>query len=171
MRKVFLLSIAVLGMSIGIKAQKFAYIDSEYILKNIPAYEAAKQQLDQYAAEWQKEIEKYYAEIDKMYKDYQSEKVLMTEDMKKKREDEILQKEKEAKELQKKYFGPEGELYKKRQELMKPIQDEIYNAVKEIANEGNYDMIFDVADKTILLYTNPKYDKSDEVLKKLGYKN
>lgn len=172
MKKIFMLIIAgVTFLVVNVDAQKFAYIDSEYILKNIPAYEAAKQQLDQYAAEWQKEIEKMYSEIDKMYKDYQSEKVLMTEDMKKKRQDEILQKEKEAKELQKKYFGVEGELYKKRQELMKPIQDDIYNAVKEIAKEGNYDMIFDVADKTILLYTNPKYDKSDEVLKKLGYKN
>ena len=170
MNKLFMLMSFVAGV-FQIYAQKIAYIDSEYILKNIPAYESAKQQLDQYAVEWQKEIEKLYAEIDKMYKDYQAEKVLMTEDMKKKRQDEILQKEKEAKELQKKYFGVEGELYKKRQELMKPLQDEIYNAVKEIADEAGYDIIFDVADKTIMLYTNPKYDKSDEVLKKLGYKN
>lgn len=151
-------------------SQKFAYIDSEYILKNIPAYDAAKQQLDQYSAQWQKEIEKIYAEVDKMYKDYQAEKVLLTTEMKKKRQQAIIDKEKEAKDLQKHYFGVEGELYKKRQELIKPLQDNIFDAVKEIASEGNYDVIFDVADKAILLYTNPKYDKSDDVLKKLGYK-
>ncbi len=105
-----------------------------------------------------------------MYKDYQAEKVLLTEDMKNKRQQAILDKEKEAKDLQKNYFGVEGELYKKRQELVKPLQDDIFNAVKEIATEGNYDMVFDISDKTILLYTNPKYDKSDDILKKLGYK-
>lgn len=169
MKKIILILTAII-FSISGFSQKFAYIDSDYILKNIPAYDAAKQQLDQYSAQWQKEIEKVYGEVDKMYKNYQAEKVLLTEDMKKKRKKAIIDKEKEAKNLQKHYFGVEGELYKKRQELIKPLQDDIFNAVKDIATEGNYDMIFDVSDKAILLYTNPKYDRSDDILKKLGYK-
>ncbi len=169
MKKIIFLLTAII-LSVSGFSQKFAYIDSQYILKNIPAYDAAKQQLDQYSAQWQKEIEKVYAEVDKMYKDYQAEKVLLTSDMQKKRQQAIIDKEKEAKDLQKHYFGVEGELYKKRQELIKPLQDDIFNAVKDIATEGNYDIIFDVADKTILLYTNPKYDRSDDILKKLGYK-
>ena len=104
-----------------------------------------------------------------MYKDYQADKVLLTDDMKKKRQGGIIKKDKEIKDLQRKYFGVEGELFKKRQELIKPIQDDIFSKVKEVAGDGGYDMIFDVADKTILLYTNPKYDKSDDVLKKMGY--
>lgn len=151
--------------------QKFAYVDSDYILKNIPSYEAAQAQLDQASVQWQKEIEALYSEIDKMYKDFQAEKVLLTEEMKTKKEEEIIKKEKDAKDLQKKYFGKEGELYKKRQELVKPLQDDIFNAVKELATEGNYAVIFDVAGGITMLFTDPKYDMSDEVLKKLGYKN
>jgi len=151
-------------------SQRFAYVDTDYILKNIPAYQAAQNQLDNQAKQWQKEIEEIYAKIDKMYKDYQAEKVLLTADMRTKRENEIIAKEKEAKALQKQYFGQEGELFKKRQELIKPIQDDIFNAVKEIAAEGNYAVIFDSAGGLSMLYTDPKYDKSDEVLEKLGYK-
>jgi outer membrane protein len=151
--------------------QKFAYVDSDYILKNIPSYEAAQAQLDQSSVQWQKEIEALYSEIDKMYKDFQAEKVLLTEEMKTKKEEEIIKKEKDAKDLQKKYFGKEGELYKKRQELVKPLQDDIFNAVKELATEGNYAVIFDIAGGITMLFTDPKYDMSDEVLKKLGYKN
>ncbi|MBN1186897.1 MAG: OmpH family outer membrane protein [Bacteroidales bacterium] len=152
-------------------AQKFAYVDSEYILANIPAYKAAQDKLDEISADWQKEIEQKYQEVEKMYKDYQSEKVLLSEEMKAKKEEEIVQKEKQVKDLQKKYFGQEGELYKKRQELVKPIQDEVYNAVKEIAIEGGYAIIFDTAGGPNILYSNPKNDKSDMVLEKLGYKN
>ncbi|MBI4646318.1 MAG: OmpH family outer membrane protein [Bacteroidia bacterium] len=151
-------------------AQKFAFVDTEYILSNIPAYQAAQDQLDQLSVQWQKEIEGIYAEIDKLYKDFQAEKVLLTEEMRVKREEEIVVKEKQAKDVQKKYFGKEGELYKKRQELVKPLQDEVYNAVKELATEGNYDVIFDTAGGANMLYTNAKYDRSDEVLQKLGYK-
>lgn len=167
---ILILSVFVISLSSSF-AQKYAFVDTEYILGNIPAYESAQDQLDQLSVEWQKEIENIYAEIDKMYKDFQAEKVLLTEEMKRKREDEIINKEKEAKEVQKKYFGREGDLYKKRQELVKPIQDEIFNAVKEIAIEGNFAVIFDTAGSVSMLYTDPKYDKSDKVLEKLGYKN
>lgn len=167
--------ISILGLVIMITttglAQKFGFVDSEYILKNIPAYEAAQDQLDQMSVDWQKEIEGLYGDIDKMYKDFQAEKVLLTEEMKIKRENEIINKEKEVKELQKQYFGKEGELYKKRQELIKPIQDDVYNAIKEISTEGSYAIIFDTASGASIMFSDPKYDKSDEVLTKLGYKN
>ena len=165
-----LFSILLLGTGMGL-AQKYAFVDTEYILDRIPAYKAAQDQLDKMARDWQEEIETLYGGIDKMYKDFQAEKVLLTEDMKTKKEEEIITKEKEAKELQQQYFGRDGNLFDKRQELIKPIQDEVYRAVKEIASEGNYAVIFDTASGANMLYTNPKYDKSDEVLEKLGYKN
>lgn len=171
MRKLFSIVLLALVCSISGMAQKFAFVDTDYILNNIPSYKAAQEQIDKLSADWQKEIEAKYAEIDKMYKAFQSEKVLLSEEMKTKREDEIVKKEQEAKELQKKYFGKEGALYKKQQELVKPIQDEIYNAVKEISSEQGYAVIFDTAAGMGMLYTNPKNDKSDEVLQKLGYKN
>ncbi len=152
-------------------AQKFAFVDSEYILSNIPSYKSAQEQLDKISAEWQKEIEVKYADIDKMYKAFQSEKVLLTDEMKTKREDEIVKKEQEVKDLQKKYFGRDGSLFKKRQELVKPIQDQVYNAVKEISIEQGFAVIFDTASNPSIMYSNPKNDKSDEVLQKLGYKN
>ncbi len=172
MKKNLVLSIIV-GMiaTIATAQQKIGYVDTDYILKNIPAYQAAQAQLDKISADWQKEIENIYAQIDKMYRDFQAEKVLLTEEMKIKRENEIIAKEKEAKDLQKKYFGKDGELFKKRQELVKPIQDEVFNAIKDIAVQGNYGIIFDTAGNANMLYTDPKLDKSDEVLKKLGYKN
>lgn len=172
MKTKMILMLMVLSTSTVMFAQsKLGYVDTDYILKNIPAYQAAQAQLDRIAADWQKEIEAVYGQIDKMYKDFQAEKVLLTEEMKTKRENDIINKEKEAKELQKKYFGKDGDLYKKRQELVKPVQDEVFNAVKEIATEGNYAIIFDTAGNLNMLYTDPKLDKSDEVLKKLGYKN
>jgi outer membrane protein len=155
----------------SLHAQKFAYVDTDYILKSVPKFESAQEQLDIMAKEWQSEIEAKYAEIEKLYKEYQAEKVLLTEDMKLKREEEIVQMEKSVKKLQNKYFGQEGELFKKRQELIKPIQDDVFNAVKEIAVDGNFDFIFDAAGGTNMLYSDPKYDKSDLVLEKLGYKN
>jgi outer membrane protein len=150
-------------------AQKFAFVNTEYILKKIPSYKAAQEQIDKLAAQYQKEIEDRYAEIEKMYQDFQAEKVLLTEEMRKKREDEIITKERQTKELQMKYFGRDGMLFKKREELTKPIQDQVFNAVKEIATEGGYAVIFDEASSPNMLYTNPRYDKSEEVLQKLGY--
>jgi outer membrane protein len=152
-------------------AQKYAFVDTEYILNRIPSYKAAQDQLDKLASDWQEELETQYGEIEKMYKDFQAEKVLLTDEMKIKKEEEIVNREKEVKQLQQTYFGRDGNLFKKRQELIKPIQDEVYQAVKEIAAEGNYAVIFDTASGANMLYTNPKYDKSDDVLEKLGYKN
>lgn len=152
-------------------AQKYAYVDTEYILNNIPAYETAKIQLDDLAAAWKKEIDQKKAEIDKMYADYQAERILLTEELRAKREQEIMQKEREMRDLQQKYFGKDGMLFKKREELIKPLQNDIYNAIKEIAQEGSFAVIFDTANSPNMIYTDPRYDKSDDVLKKLGFKN
>jgi outer membrane protein len=171
MKKLFSIVLLAVTFSLPGVAQKFAFVDTDYILNNIPSYKAAQEQIDKLSADWQKEVEAKYTEIDKLYKSFQSEKVLLSEEMKSKREDEIVKKEQEAKDLQKKYFGKDGSLFKKRQELVKPIQDEIYNAVKEISVEQGFAVIFDTAAGTGMLYTNPKNDKSDEILQKLGYKN
>ncbi len=157
-------------MSFTANAQKYAYVNTEYILENIPDYKAAQQALDNLSLTWQKEIEDKYAIIDKLYKTYQAEQVLLTEEMKKRRQDEITQKEKDVKDLQKQRFGYEGDLFKKKQELVKPIQDKIYNAVKKMATDQSYAVIFDKSSDLIMLYTNPKYDKSDAILLALGYK-
>jgi len=171
MKKLFLIAtMIVLTMSVT-QAQKFAYVDSDYILENIPDYTTAQELLNTKSVEWQKEIEVKFAEVDKLYKAFQTDVVLLPEDMKKKRRDEIEKKEKEAKELQKKYFGKDGELAKKRAELVKPIQDKIYNAIEEYSNEKGIDIIFDkVSSSTGILFANAKLDKSDEILVKLGYK-
>ncbi|MCF8359938.1 MAG: OmpH family outer membrane protein [Prolixibacteraceae bacterium] len=150
-------------------AQKYAYVDTEYILENIPAYQAAQEQLEQLSGQYQKELETIQAELEQMYNDFRAEAVLLSDEMKRKREDVIVSKEKEYRSLQQKYFGPEGDLFKKRQGLVKPIQDDIYNAVKEIASDGNYGVIFDKAGGLSMLYTDPKYNLSNQVLEKLGY--
>lgn len=151
-------------------SQNFAYVDTEYILENIPDYKDAQEELDKLSIEWQKQLERRYAEIDKMYKNYQAEQILLTEDMKTKREDEIIKKEKEAKEYQKQKFGVDGELFQKRKELVKPVQDKVYNAIAELANYKKLGVVFDKSSGLTMLYTNPKYNLSDDVLKKLGYK-
>lgn len=152
-----------------VQAQKFAYVDTEYILGNIPDYKEAQAELDKLSIEWQKQLERQYSEIDKMYKNYQAEQILLTEDMKTKREGEIIKKEKEAKEYQKQKFGVDGELFKKRQELVKPVQDKVYQAVQDVAVAGGLDIVFDKSSGLTMLYSNSKYNKSDAVLKKLGY--
>jgi outer membrane protein len=156
--------------AIDASAQKYCYVSTQYILDNIPDYKTAQQQLDALSNQWQKEIEDKYAIIDKLYKTYQSEQILLTEEMKKKRQDEIMTKEKDVKDLQKQRFGYEGDLFKKKQELVKPIQDKIYNAVKKLATDQSYAVIFDKSSDLTMLYTNPKYDKSDDILLALGYK-
>jgi outer membrane protein len=148
-------------------AQKYAFVDSEYIRKNIPAFTTAQEQLDKLSKQWEKEVADGYAVVEQMYKSYQSESVLLSQDMKTKREEAIIAKEKEMKDLQNKYFGVEGDLFKKRQELVKPIQDEILKAIKD----GSYAVIFDTAAGGNILFANPKFDISDQVLEKLGYKN
>lgn len=149
-------------------AQRFAYVDTEYILDMMPAYRSAQKQLDQLSEDWQKEIEKKQLNIDKMYKDYQSEQVLLTEDLRKKREQEIRDKEKELRDYRNQKFGYEGDLFKKRQELIKPIQDKVFDAVQKIAKQSALDFIFAKSGELIMLYTNARYDKSDEVLTELG---
>lgn len=169
--KKIILSIVVLFTFVAFaNAQKYGFIDSEYIMENIPAYTAAQEQLNQLSSQYQKELEGMHAEVEQMYQDFQAESVLLSEDMKRKREDVIVTKEKEYKKLQRKYFGPSGDLFKKRQGLVKPIQDDIFNAVQEIASDGSYAVIFDKAGGATLFFTNPRYDLSDKVLQKLGYK-
>lgn len=170
MRKIILIAGILIATNVATFAQKFAYVDTEYILGQIPEYKAAQAELDKISVQWQKEIEAKYAEIDKMYKAYQAEQILLTEDMKKKREGDIVSKEKEAKDLQKLRFGVDGELFKKRQELVKPIQDKVYGAIKSIAEKGTYSIIFDKSSDLTMLYASSKLDKSDAVLEQMGYK-
>jgi outer membrane protein len=169
MKKVILILAALLSMSVAALAQKIGYVDTEYILNQIPEYKAAKSELDKTSGDWQKEIEQKYAEIDKLYKAYQAEQILLTDDLRKKRENEIINREKEAKDLQKQRFGVDGDLFKKRMELVKPIQDKVYNAIKTVAEKAGIAIIFDKASDMMMLYANPKYDKSDDVLTFLGY--
>ncbi len=171
MKKIALLSVLVILTSVVAVAQKYAFVDSEYIRKNIPAFNAAQEQLDKLSKQWEKEVSDGYAVVEQMYKSYQSESVLLSQEMKSKREEAIVTKEKEIKDLQNKYFGMEGDLFKKREELVKPIQDEILKAIKEIAVDGSYAVIFDTSTGGNILFANPKYDLSDQVLQKLGYKN
>ncbi len=151
------------------QAQKIAYVDTEYILGNIPEYKNAQTQLDDLSNKWQKEIETRFAEIDKLYKTYQADATMLPEEMKRKRENEIIAKEKDVKDLQKKRFGQSGDLFKKRQELIKPIQDKVYNAIEAISNQENIGIVFDKSTGATMIYTNNKYDISDIVLGKLGY--
>jgi outer membrane protein len=158
-------------LAVSSYAQKYAFIDTDYIMNNIPSYKAAQDELDKLSQQYESEVKSLYDEIDNLYREYQAEKVLLTEEVKSKREEEIVNKERDAKKMQNDYFGQEGLLFKKRQELVKPIQDEVYNAVKEIANESGYAVVFDIASGPSLFYRNPRYDISDEVLQRLGYKN
>jgi outer membrane protein len=171
MKKIGILSVLLILTSAMAIAQKYAFVDSEYIRKNIPAFTTAQEQLDKLSKQWEKEVADGYAVVEQMYKTYQNESVLLAPDMKTKREETIIAKEKEMKDLQNKYFGMEGELFKKREELVKPIQDEILKAIKEIAVDGSFAVIFDTAAGGNILFANPKFDISDQVLEKLGYKN
>lgn len=163
------MTVLVFAFAIHASAQKYALVDMEYILKNIPSYEMANEQLNQVSQRWQKEVEEKAKQAEQLYKDYQSNMVFLTEDMKTKKEEEILAKEKEVNELRRNYFGPEGELFKKRESLMKPIQDDIYNAVKKISEEKGYMMILDRASSSSIIFASPRIDISNEVLAKLGY--
>lgn len=151
------------------RAQKFALIDMEYVLKNIPAYERANEQLNQVSKKWQAEVEALNTEASTMYKNYQNEVVFLSQEQKKTKQEQIMQKEEEASDLKQKYFGPQGELFKKRESLMSPIQEEIYNAVKEISELRGYSLVLDRASDTAIIFGSPKIDISNEVLAKLGY--
>ena len=167
--KKILLSLALLVVAISASAQKFALIDMEYILKNVPAYERANEQLNQVSKKWQAEVEALNTESATMYKNYQNEVVFLSEEQKKTKQDAIMKKEKEASELKRKYFGPEGELFKKRTALIAPLQEEIYNVVKEISELRGYSLVLDRASDTGIIFASPKIDISNEVLQKLGY--
>jgi len=165
MKKILLTAAIVLGAGYMVNAQKYCVIDSKYILDKVPDYTEAQKQLDAISDGWQKEVDAKMQNVDQMYKSYQAERPMLSEDARKKREDEIVAKEKEAKDLQKKYFGYEGELFKKRQALVKPVQDKVYNAVTQYANQRGYDIVYDKAGGITIFYANPTLDKSDEVLK------
>jgi outer membrane protein len=167
MKKLLFILVAVLATT-QIQAQRYCVIDSKYILDNLPEYKQAQTKLDEASAVWQKEIDAKLQDVDRMYKSYQAEQVMLSDEMKKKREDEIVKKEKEAKDLQKKRFGFEGDLFKKRQELVKPVQDKVYNAVQKMASSKAYDIIYDKSADLSVFYADPKIDKSDDILRDLG---
>ncbi|MDD3737749.1 MAG: OmpH family outer membrane protein [Lentimicrobiaceae bacterium] len=169
MKKVIIITIALLAGFLSAQAQKIAYVNTAYIMQNIPEYGDAQTQLENFSVQWQEEIEEKFSEIDNLYKRYQKEAVLLPEEMKQKRENEIINKEKEVKELQKKRFGKDGDLQKKREELITPIQEKIYTAIEAIAKEENYAIILDKAGNATIIYSNPKYDISEMILDHLGY--
>lgn len=171
MKKSVLSILMLFAIGITANAQKFALIDMEYILKNIPAYERANEQLNQATKQWQGEVEKLAKEAQTMFKDYQATAAKLSATQKTQKEDEIVAKEKAAAELKRKYFGPEGELFKKRETLMSPIQDEIYNAVKILAEQNGYAVVIDRASASSIIFASPRIDISNEVLAKLGYSN
>ncbi len=158
-------------MAITAQAQEFALMDMEYVLKNIPAYERANEQLNQVSKKWQAEVEALNTQAATMYKNYQNEVVFLSKEQKAAKQEEIMLKEKEAADLKKKYFGPEGELFKKRESLMSPIQEEIYNVVKEISEQRGYSLVLDRASDSAIIFGSPKIDISNEILQKLGYAN
>lgn len=171
MKKFLLICLIALTAAMTANAQKYALLDMEYILKNIPAYERANEQLNQVSKKWQAEVEALNTEASTMYKNYQNEMVFLSQEQKKARQEAIMKKEKDASDLKRKYFGPEGELFKKRESLMSPIQEEIYTVVKEIAELRGYSLVLDRSSDTGVIYGSPKADISNEVLQKLGYAN
>ncbi|MDE7418883.1 MAG: OmpH family outer membrane protein [Muribaculaceae bacterium] len=169
MKKLIISLALVLTAFVGAYAQKFALVDMDYILRNVPSYEMANEQLNQVSQRWEREVTELSKEAETMYKNYQAEMIFLTDDQKKSREEEIVAKEKQVTDLRYKYFGPEGELFKKRQSLMKPIQEDVYNAVKAVSEEKGYQVIFDRASSQSIVFASPKIDVSNEVLAKLGY--
>ena len=171
MKKILLIAGLVFAATLSMHAQKFALVDMDYIFKNIPAYERANEQLNQISKKWQAEVEAIQIEAQTLYKNYQNEVVFLSQEQKKAKQDAIVAKEKEAADLKKKYFGPEGELFKKRTALMTPIQEEIYNAVKDVADLRGYQLVLDRASDSGIIFGSPRIDISSEVLRKLGYSN
>jgi outer membrane protein len=171
MKKLLFVALMVLGTTMGVKAQqRYAVIDTKYILERIPAYKEADAKLKLIGEQWQKEIDDLQVQLDKMYKNYESEQFMLTEALKKKREDELFEKEKQVRDLQKKRFGYEGDLFKERQRLIKPLQDKVYDAIQKIATSRSYDFVLDKSEGITIIFADPKLDKSDDVLKELGIK-
>ena len=171
MKKISILLIAIFVLTISSYAQRYAIIDTRYILSKLSEYSDAQKKLDAFSLQWQKEIDDKQMVLDKMYKNYEAEQFMLSEDLRKKREDELFVKEKELRDLQKKRFGYEGDLFKERQKLVKPIQDKVYNAVQKMAAARAYDFILDKSEGITIIFADPKLDKSDDVLKELGINN
>ncbi|MBI1341896.1 MAG: OmpH family outer membrane protein [Terrimonas sp.] len=171
MKKIVLAVCSLFLMTTASLSQRYAVIDTKYILDKMPEYSAAQKQLDDIAAGWQKEIDDKQAELDKMYREFDAEQVMLTDDLKKKREDQLFVKEKELRDLQRKRFGFEGDLFKKRQELVKPVQDKVYNAIQKLAVQRSYDFILDKSEGITVIFADPKLDKSEDILKELGVRN
>src|SRR6478752_2957589 len=164
MKKFLIVFSLFLSICAGAGAQRYAVVDTKYILDKMPDYKAAQKQLDQISAQWQKEIDDKQAVLDKMYKDYEGEQVMLSDDLKKKREDDLFNHEKEVRDLQRKRFGFEGDLFKKRQELIKPVQDKVYNAIQKIAVNRLYDFILDKSEGITVIFADPKLDRSEDIL-------
>ena len=170
MKKILLSAAVLCCLALTASAQRYAVIDTKYILDKVPDYKDAQKKLDQFSEQWQREIDVKQSELDQMYRNYESEQVMLSEDLKKKREDELFNREKDVRDLQKKRFGFEGDLFKKRQELIKPIQDKVYNAVQKLAVARQYDFILDKSEGITVIFADPKLDKSDDVLREMGVK-
>lgn len=171
MKKIVSLAIIGILFSIAAQAQKYAIIDTRFILDRMPEYKTAQKQLDDLAASWQKEIDEKQAILDKMYRDFDAEEVMLSDELKKKRQDQLFLKEKEVRDLQRQRFGFEGDLFKKRQELIKPVQDRVYNAVQKISTQRGYDFVLDKSEGITIIFADPKLDKSEDILKELGVRN
>jgi outer membrane protein len=171
MKKIIVVAVSFLLLAISASAQKYAIIDTRYILDKMPEYASAQKQLDNIALDWQSDIDGKQAALDKMYKDFEAEQVMLSPDLRKKREDQLFLKEKELRDLQRQRFGFEGDLFKKRQELVKPIQDRVYNAVQKLSTQRGYDFVLDKSEGITIIFADPKLDKSEDVLRELGVKN
>jgi outer membrane protein len=169
MKRILLIICSIL-LTIGAFAQRYAVVDTKYILDKLPEYKEAQKKLDQFSEQWQKEIDTKQTDLDRMYKSFEAEQVLLSDDLKKKREDELFVREKELRDLQRKRFGFEGDLFKTRQDLVKPIQDKVYNAIQKIAVNRQYDFILDKSEGITIIFADPKLDRSEDVLKELGVK-
>jgi outer membrane protein len=169
MKRLALLSFGIL-LSVLAFAQRYAIVDTKYILDKMPDYKQAQTKLDQFSEQWQKEIDAKQSALDKMYKNYEAEQVMLSDELKKKREDEIYVREKEVRDLQRQRFGFEGDLFRKRQELVKPVQDKVYNAIQKIAVARLYDFILDKSEGITVIFADPKLDKSEDILRELGVK-
>lgn len=170
MKKILLLAFCAMLFAFQVNAQRYGIVDTKYILEKIPDYKEAQKKLDQFSLTWQKEIDDKQVVLDKMYRDFEAEQVMLSEELKRKREDELFVREKELRDLQRKRFGFEGDLFKKRQELVKPIQDKVYNAIQKIAVSRSYDFILDKSEGITVIFADPKLDRSEDVLRELGVK-
>jgi outer membrane protein len=170
MKKILLVICSIFIVAMGAIAQRYAIVDTKYILDKMPDYKEAQKKLDEFSVQWQKEIDTKQSELDRMYKNFEAEQVLLSDELKKKREDELFVREKELRDLQRKRFGFEGDLFRRRQDLVKPIQDKVYNAIQKIAVNRQYDFILDKSEGITIIFADPKLDRSEDVLRELGVK-